>query len=178
MHMKPHRLITLALGISLLASCQTSRSTEASPSSRQEPGRVEARFEVHRNDGPPRDLSQDEAAGGHVLKKHVGRTDHQLQERLQHDRYISGASTYADRNTAEQAIGNAIAQSQAKIQGWLARNGGHPNLVLDYDSDSPIGRTMNRGDSESHPCSHAIVVLKYAGPGEYYVLTSYPECRS
>jgi hypothetical protein len=26
-------------------------------------------------------------------------------------------------------------------------------------------------------CEHAVVVLKYAEPNEYYVLTSYPECR-
>ena len=28
-----------------------------------------------------RDLSQDEAAGGHILRKHVGQTDEQLRER-------------------------------------------------------------------------------------------------
>src|SRR6516162_11886111 len=33
--------------------------------------------------GSPHDLSQDEAQGGHTLKKHVGRTDDQLRERLQ-----------------------------------------------------------------------------------------------
>ena len=49
--------------------------------------------------------------------------------------------------------------------------------MLDYDSPDPIGRTMNRGEIHSHVCSHALVVLKYAGPDNYYVLTSYPECR-
>ena len=53
--------------------------------------------------------------------------------------------------------------------------------MLDYDSEDPIGRTMNRGETQSHPCTHALVVLKYdlkyAGPDRYYVLTSYPECR-
>jgi toxin YxiD len=127
--------------------------------------------------GPARDLSQDEAAGGHILRKHVGRTDEQLLERLDHERNISGASTYTDRATAERAVGGAIAQSQDRIQRWLNRSGGHPNLVLDYDSDQSIGRTINRGESHSHPCSHALVVLKYDPPSGYYVLTSYPECR-
>jgi hypothetical protein len=36
---------------------------------------------------------------------------------------------------------------------------------------------MNRGEVQSHPCTHALVVLKYGGPNSYYVLTSYPECR-
>ena len=127
--------------------------------------------------GPSRDLSQDEAAGGHILRKHVGRTDDQLLERLERERHITGASTYTDRQTAERAVGAAIAQSQEKITRWLNRPGGHPNLVLDYDSPEAIGRTINRGEDHSHPCSHALVVLKYAGPNDYYVLTSYPECR-
>jgi hypothetical protein len=127
--------------------------------------------------GPIRDLSQDEAAGGHILRKHVGRTDDQLLERLDHERNISGASTYTDRATAERAVGAAIAQSQDRIQRWLDRSGGHPNLVLDYDTDQPLGRTINRGESHSRPCSHALVVLKYDPPSSYYVLTSYPECR-
>jgi len=75
-------------------------------------------------------------------------------------------------------VGAAIAQSHARIEGWLSRSGGHPNLVLDYDSETPIGRTINRGEDQSRPCAHALVVLKYSGPGQYYVLTSYPECRS
>jgi hypothetical protein len=126
----------------------------------------------------PRDLSEDEAAGGHVLRKHVGRTDDELRERLERERNISGSSTYTDRATAEQAIGNAIAENRDRIQRWLSRPGRHTNLVLDYDAPSPIGRTFNRGDNQSRPCSHALVVLKFDSPGSYHVLTSYPECRS
>jgi len=126
---------------------------------------------------PARDLSQDEAAGGHILRKHVGQTEDQLRERLERERNITGASTYTDRATAEHAVGAAIAQSQGRIQRWLDRSGGHPNLVLDYDSEAPIGRTINRGENQSRPCTHALVVLKYTGPSNYYVLTSYPECR-
>jgi Bacterial CdiA-CT RNAse A domain len=129
-----------------------------------------------------RDLRRDEAAGGHILRKHVGQSERQLRERLERERNITGASTYTNRAVAEHVVGAAIAQSQSQIQSWLSRSGGHPNLVLDYDSETPIGRTINRGENQSRPCSHALVVLKYdrrsAGPDHYYVLTSYPECRS
>jgi hypothetical protein len=124
-----------------------------------------------------RDLRQDEAAGGHILRKHVGQTEQQLRARLERERNITGASTYTDVSTAEHAVGAAIAQSQREIEDWLGRPGRHPNLVLDYDSPDPIGRTMNRGEYQSQVCQHAVVVLKYAGPNDYYVLTSYPECR-
>ena len=159
-----------------LISCQppaTTNGAAAAPS-----GSITARVEAHPTNGPVRDLSQDEAAGGHILRKHVGQTDDELRERLERERGITGASTYTDRPTAEHAVGAAIAASQDRIQRWLSRSGGHPNLVPDYDNAAPIGRTINRGESQSRPCSHALVVLRYAGPNQYYVLTSYPECRS
>ncbi len=171
-----HLRFALFLALAGLLACQTSRSTNGSFS--QGSSQIEGKFEIHRHDGPPRDLSQDEAAGGHVLRKHVGLTDEELRERLDREQHISGASTYTDRATAEQVIGNAIADNNDRIQRWLGRSGGHSNLVLDYDADGPVGRTLNRGDSQPRPCSHAVVVLKYDPPSSYHVLTSYPECRS
>jgi len=127
-------------------------------------------------DGPARDLGQDEAAGGHILRKHVGQSEEDLRQRLRREENITGASTYTDRTTAEHVVGAAIAQSQGQIRDWLAQDR-HPNLVLDYDGTEAIGRTMNRGEVHSRPCTHALVVLKYGGANRYYVLTSYPECR-
>ena len=125
------------------------------------------------------DLSQDEAAGGHTLKKHVGRTDDQLRERLNRERNISAASTYTDRQTAEQVVGTALQHNQEKIHRWLEREGGHPNLVLDFNGDDahPIGRSLRRDEDQTQPCSHAVVVLRWVSSSEYYVLTTYPECR-
>ena len=140
-------------------------------------GSASFRVESHPASGPVRDLSQDEAAGGHILRKHVGQTDDELRGRLERERGITGASTYTNRSVAEHAVGAAIAESHGRIERWLSRSGGHPNLVLDYDSETPIGRTVNRGESQSRACAHALVVLKYVGPNNYYVLTSYPECR-
>jgi hypothetical protein len=162
----------LALALGSLVGCQSSH-----PAQRYEFSTAPSEGKQAAASGPSRDLSQDEAAGGHILRKHVGQTDEELLERLDRERNISGASTYSDRATAERAVGAAIAHSQDRIQRWLGRSGGHANLVLDYDSDQPIGRTINRGDSHSRPCSHALVVLKYEPPSSYYVLTSYPECR-
>jgi Bacterial CdiA-CT RNAse A domain len=166
--------IVAALAMCGLISCQPPASTNGASSA--------PRAEFRETNAPVRDLSHDEAAGGHILRKHVGQSDEQLRERLEQERHITGASTYTDRATAEHAVGAAIAQSQSRIQRWLYSSGGHPNLVLDYDSETPIGRTMNRGENQSRPCAHVLVVLKYdlkySGPNSYYVLTSYPECRS
>lgn len=164
--------LVFALGLCVVISCQPpppSTGGAADHGQELQTGLVDV--------SPTRDLSQDEAAGGHILRKHVGQTEEQLRERLAHESGITGASTYTDRSTAEHAVGAAIAQSQDRIQRWLSRTGRHSNLVLDYDSEAPIGRTMNRGEYQSRPCTHALVVLKYSGPDNYYVLTSYPECR-
>ena len=126
-----------------------------------------------------RDLSQDESAGGHTLRKHVGRTDDQLRERLRHERNISAASTWTDRDTAEHAVGTALEQNRSKIERWRDREGGHPNLVIDYDGDRshPVGRSLRRDADQPEPCAHATIVLRWTPPNDYYVLTSYPECR-
>jgi hypothetical protein len=137
-------------------------------------------FRTGRQDSAPRrDLSQDEAAGGHTLRNHVGRTDAELRERLQHERHIAAASTWNDRASAEAAVGEAIARQGIKISRWLARENGHPNLVLDYDGDSahPFGRTLRRGEDHAEPCAQAVIVLKWDGANSYHVLTAYPECR-
>lgn len=124
-----------------------------------------------------RDLREDEARGGHTLKRHVGLSDEQLRQRLYRQPGISAASTYTDQFTAESVIAVAIRENEMRIRQWLNRRGGHPNLVLGYHSERPIGRTLNRGKALARPCSHALVVLKWDGDGEYHVLTSYPECR-
>jgi len=162
----------LALALIGMVACRPSDSTSAA-----RPASGEASERQAAAQAAPRDLSQDEAAGGHVLRKHVGRTDDELRQRLEQEPNISGASTYTDRPTAERAIGAALGKSNDRIQRWVSRSGGHPNLVLDYDSDQPVGRTINRGDRQSRPCSHALVVLRYDPPDRYHVLTSYPECR-
>jgi len=76
-------------------------------------------------------------------------------------------------------VAASLQHKQPKIRRWLEREAGHPNLVLDYDGDPahPVGRTLRRGEDQTTPCSHAIVVLKWNGLGDYYVLTSYPECH-
>lgn len=124
-----------------------------------------------------RNLSADEAQGGHTLSKHVGKSDADLRQRLAREHNISAASTYSDRDTAEKVVGTVLDQQREKIQRWLERAGEHPNLVLDYYGEQPVGRVLRRGAGMAEPCSQVIVVLRYAGGGQYYVLTSYPECR-
>ena len=164
---------TLLIGASLLllASCKPTN-----PWAEAKNSRLTQTYSSQTSSANLHNLSADESLGGHTLKRHVGRTDQQLQQRLNHDAHISAASTYSDQATAETVIAGALSRNQEKIARWMERSR-HPNLVLDYDDREPIGRTLHRGERQSQPCSHAIIVLRWDPPNGYHVLTSYPECR-
>src|SRR5438046_1061920 len=68
-----------------------------------------------------RDLSLDEAMGGHTLARHVGKSDAELADRLKRERQISAASTYTDRATAERSVGAALAEGGGKLTSWMRR---------------------------------------------------------
>src|ERR1035441_2358338 len=72
-----------ALGTCGVISCSQPASTNGA-SSAATSGAVSASFRVesHPTSGPVRDLSQDEAAGGHILRKHVGQTDDELRGQI------------------------------------------------------------------------------------------------
>ena len=124
------------------------------------------------------DLSSDEVLGGHTLERHVGRTDEQLRERLRREPNISAASTYTDRDTAEQVIGRAFEESAAMVDRWASRTGRRPNLLLDRTEPRAIGRSLRRSAHTASDCDHALVVVRWdERRSRSYVLTSYPECR-
>ena len=122
------------------------------------------------------DLARDEARGGHTLARHVGRSDEDLRDRLRRE-HVSAASTYTDRVTAERVVAAALAGNRVRVDAWLGRDGGRPNLVLDYrgEGGAPIGRSLRRGERRAVPCTDALVVLRWDGGRAFYVLTTYPE---
>ncbi|MEO7408029.1 MAG: RNase A-like domain-containing protein [Vicinamibacterales bacterium] len=133
-----------------------------------------------RASAPPRDLAADERLGGHTLQRHVGKTDAELAERLRREAHVSAASTYVDLATASRVVGVTLARSSRRLDGWLAREGSRPNLVLNYTQGigAAIGRSLRRGERSSRPCDRAVVVVRWDDRrGRWYVLTSYPEAR-
>jgi hypothetical protein len=121
------------------------------------------------------DLERDEQLGGHTLRKHVGRTDDQLRERLEQESHISAASTWTNSELAEETVGAALRDQAARISQWQARGDRRPNLALHYDAGREIGRSLPRGASQTVPCTGAVIVLKANGGDGFYVLTTYPE---
>jgi hypothetical protein len=120
------------------------------------------------------DLSRDEERGGHTLRKHVGRSDDELRERLQRERNISAASSWTDRAAAEETVGAALREERGKIENWTQRGERRTNLALHFDAGHEIGRSLVRGASQAVPYTRAVIVLRADGDG-FYVLTTYPE---
>lgn len=123
------------------------------------------------------DLSKDEERGGHTLERHVARTDAELRERLLRERSISAASTWTDRETAEEAIAEALRAERGRIENWTRRGYPRANLTLHFEAGRDIGRSLRQGETRTVPCREAVIVLRADGPDDYYVLTAYPEAR-
>jgi hypothetical protein len=122
------------------------------------------------------DLGRDEQRGGHTLDRHAARSDEQLQERLRRE-HISAASTWTDRETAEATVAQALQSERGRIESWMQRGYPRANLALHYHAGHTIGRSLRQGESQTVPCSNAVIVLRAGGPDSFFVLTTYPEDR-
>jgi hypothetical protein len=123
------------------------------------------------------DLRKDEERGGHTLERHVARTDEELRERLRNERNISAASTWTDRETAEETVAEALRAERGRINSWMRRGSPRANLALHYETERDIGRSLRQGETEAVRCREAVIVLRADGPDTFYVLTAYPEAR-
>ncbi len=126
--------------------------------------------------GAKYDLEADEHRGGHSVRKHVGRTDEELRERLQQETDISAASTWTDLQTAEETVGQALQAEHDKISRWENQGERRRNLALHYDAGRVIGRSIEHGSSQVTECTRAVIVLRADDRG-FIVLTTYPEAR-
>ena len=116
-----------------------------------------------------------EAAGGHTLERHVGKTEAQLAQRLASETRISAASSFTNRSVAEVAIGEAIYRNQNAIDSWVKSRGNR--YTIDYNANRIIGITLRRRASKATSASRLRIVLQRSAklPPGYFILTAYPE---
>lgn len=122
-------------------------------------------------------LSEHELKGGHLIERHVGKTDEELLERLKSNSKISGSSTFKDITTAEQVANTVLTDPKniKKIEKWLSNPDSNPTLPLKYKSDGEIiGRSVSKGSEIVEDVTKARIVLKKDKEGSF-ILTGYPE---
>lgn len=121
-------------------------------------------------------LTAHEAAGGHTLAQHIGKTEAELAGRLATNLRLLIASSFSDRSTAEQAISEAINANQPLILSWLS--GRQTRLqLLPYIATFPVGVSLIRGSSGLIFVYQVEVILRRDStlPLGYYILTAYPQ---
>ncbi|MFF2496842.1 ribonuclease YeeF family protein [Peribacillus sp. NPDC058075] len=120
-------------------------------------------------------LAAHEAKGGHLLERHVGKTDEELVKRLEEQSYITGASTFYDRATAERLVNLALTDSNniEKIEKWLNDPDSDNKLALKFRGNENIGKGIKRNNGELEDYKNARIVLKKDGQGSY-ILTGFP----
>ena len=96
--------------------------------------------------------------GAHTLAKHVGKSEEFLRNRLATEPHIRGASTFYDRQTAENAISSLLHANQSKVDRWLA--GRRPQLELFGDQGRKLGILLLPGSALPTEESGLKVVLR------------------
>ncbi|MHC5561554.1 T7SS effector LXG polymorphic toxin [Bacillus spizizenii] len=121
-------------------------------------------------------LAAHEAKGGHLIERHVGKTDGELFQRLIKDTKISGSSSFKDRATAEKVASSVLSDPKniSKITKWLSNPNSRPTLPLRYKGDGEVlGRRVEKGSNVVKDATNATIVLKKSKNGEF-ILTGYP----
>ncbi|WP_293545048.1 hemagglutinin repeat-containing protein [Pluralibacter sp.] len=119
-------------------------------------------------------LAAHEKAGGHLIDRHVGKSEAELFDRVSTGN-TKTASTFTDRATAEAVASRAIDSNQAKIQNYLSSSQ-KGYLELDYQSSTAIGISVTRGSTSAVPATNARIIIgrDSSMPGGYKIITGYP----
>lgn len=147
--------------------------------SKSRPGQGGGGGEIAEHKQPPAKLPgqrrfsirENEERGGHILERHVGKTEEQLKQRLAEEPHIPVASSFRDESTAEQAIAAAVEKNEAVISQWLKRP--MAPLELQHKGDVGLGIAIDRSSATVRSSRVARVVLKPDARGGFYVLTAY-----
>ncbi|MEW4059712.1 T7SS effector LXG polymorphic toxin [Bacillus siamensis] len=117
-------------------------------------------------------LAAHEAKGGHLIERHVGKTDEELIQRLQINKKIRASSSFTDRPTAERVANETLTKHKKEIEEWLKSDVNDP-LPLPYRGTEVIGRGVRKGSNEVKDMTNARIVLKKNEDGSF-ILTGYP----
>uniref|UniRef100_A8GJ82 Filamentous haemagglutinin family outer membrane protein n=1 Tax=Serratia proteamaculans (strain 568) TaxID=399741 RepID=A8GJ82_SERP5 len=119
-------------------------------------------------------LAAHEAAGGHLIDRHVGKTEAELLNRVSTGN-VKSASSFTDRATAEAVTSKAIDSNQAKINSYLSGSQ-KGYLEIDYQSNVPIGISVSRGSTNVSSVTNARIIIARdpSMPAGYKIITGYP----
>jgi hypothetical protein len=122
-------------------------------------------------------LAAEEAAGGHTIARHVGRTEAQLRARLVQQPNIPAASTFRTLEEAERAVAAALRANKEAIKIWAKTAAPGQTKAFSYEAGRAIGQGVIRSSGQMTNMTKMVVVVRkvIAQNRVYFVLTAYPK---
>jgi Bacterial CdiA-CT RNAse A domain len=123
-------------------------------------------------------LVAEEAAGGHAIARHVGRTEAQLQARLVSQPRITAASSFRTLADAERAVSEALKANRAAIKAWAKTAKAGQTQPFHHDAGRVVGEGVVRGSGVGlQPMSKVTLVLRRVVQDDrvYFVLSAFPK---
>lgn len=119
-------------------------------------------------------LEAHEDAGGHLIERHVGKSEEWLVDRVTNDN-ISAASSFRDLPEAEHFVSATIAEHQDRVDAWVDGQGGN-RLVIDASFDASTGISVKRGETQAEDVFSVKLVLERSSALDigYRIVTGYP----
>jgi len=116
-------------------------------------------------------LAAHEAAGGHLIARHVGQTEAQLAARLSAQPRIPAASTFMSQAEAEAGVSTVLGTRAGQLSDWVSK-GASGRLVL----EAPFvgGQVLLRGASAPVAGSGVRIILEGTGGGAWRIVTGHP----
>lgn len=122
-------------------------------------------------------LAAEEAAGGHTIARHVGRTEAQLRARLAAEPRIRAATTFRTLSEAEKFVAEALRANQAAITAWSSAAALGETKAFAHAAGQAVGFGVIRATGSVQQMTRlAVVIRKVQSNGKvYFVLTAYPK---
>lgn len=130
-------------------------------------------------------VQNQETAGGHLLDRHVGKSDGELHDRLKSNKNLIAASTFTDNALAEKAVIDAAKIAAPLVNSWAigAKPGRRTNIVVDVGY--VVGHVAHRFSTTKTPgqdiaslrtveSRHVRLIIEKRAEGPCLLLTGYP----
>jgi hypothetical protein len=105
-------------------------------------------------------LMTEEAAGGHTLARHVGRTEADLRLRLTNQPAIEAASTFKTIRDAERMVAANLRANRSAIEAWAKTAKPGKTKAFTYSAGKAIGHGVVRATGKVTDMSNVVVVLR------------------
>ena len=122
-------------------------------------------------------LVAEEAAGGHTIARHVGRTEAQLRARLATQRRIPAATTFRSLKDAELYVAEALRANKSVIKEWAKNANIGQTKGFTYNAGRNIGEGVVRSTGQFQQMTNMVVVVRKVVEQNrvYFILTAYPK---